>query len=58
MLFLFSLHGWHIRKQQKIQTSIDEKIKELESNVLYGVVGDVFKDVVSGKISPEQLEKL
>ena len=42
----------------KSQSTIDEKNKELESNVLYGVMGDVFKDVISGKISLEQLEKL
>lgn len=42
----------------KIQSTIDEKSKELAGNVLYGVMGDVFKDVISGKISPEQLERL
>lgn len=42
----------------KSQSTIDEKNNELEGNVLYGVMGDVFKDVISGKISLEQLEKL
>ena len=42
----------------KIQSTIDEKSKKLAGNVLYGVMGDVFKDVISGKISPEQLERL
>ena len=42
----------------KSQSTIDEKNKELEGNVLYGVMGDVFKDVISGKILLEQLERL
>ena len=42
----------------KSQSTIDEKSKTLAGNVLYGVMGDVFKDVISGKISPEQLERL
>lgn len=42
----------------KSQSTIDEKNNELEGNVLYGVMVDVFKDVISGKISLEQLEKL
>lgn len=42
----------------KSQSTIEEKNKELEGNALYGVMGDVFKDVISGKITKSQLEKL
>ena len=42
----------------KSQSTIDEKSKTLAGNVLYGVMGDVFKDVISGKILLEQLERL
>lgn len=42
----------------KSQTAIDEKTKEQEGNVLYGLMGDVFKDVITGKISKKQLEDL
>lgn len=42
----------------KSQTAIDEKTKEQEGNVLYELVGDVFKDVITGKISKKQLEDL
>mgnify|MGYP004648964005 FL=1 len=42
----------------KSQSTIDEKSKKLAGNVLYGVMGDVFKDVISGKILPKQLERL
>jgi len=42
----------------KSKSSIDEKSNELQGNILYGILGDVFKDVISGKITKEQLEKL
>lgn len=42
----------------KRQSNIEEKNKELEGNALYGVMGDVFKDLISGKITKSQLEKL
>lgn len=42
----------------KSKSSIDEKNKELEGNALYGVMGDIFKDVLSGKITKSQLDKL
>lgn len=42
----------------KSQSAIDEKSKEIEGNVLYGVMGYAFKDVINGKISLEQLERL
>lgn len=42
----------------KSQSNIEEKNKELEGNALYGVMGDVFKDLISGKITKSQLEKL
>lgn len=42
----------------KSQSTIDEKNKELEGNALYGIMGDVFKDMLNGKITPEQIEKL
>ena len=32
----------------KSQSTIEEKNKELEGNVLYGIMGDVFKNFVSG----------
>ena len=35
----------------KSQSTIEEKNKELEGNVLYGIMGDVFKDFVSGIIT-------
>ena len=50
----------HEIEMQKLknQSTIDEKSKKLAGNVLYGVMGDIFKDVISGKTSPEQLERL
>ena len=42
----------------KSQSAIDEKSKELEGSALYGVVGDMFKDIVTGKISKSQIEEL
>ena len=40
------------------EKSIDEKNQELMNTALSGVVADVFKDVMSGNITPEKLEEL
>lgn len=45
-------------QQLKSQSTIDEKNQELMNTALSGIVGDIFKDVMNGNISPEQLEQL
>lgn len=48
-----------VLKKNWIKKSIyHRKNKELEGNGLYGIMRDVFKDLVSGKITKSQLEKL
>lgn len=45
-------------QQLKSRSVIDEKNQELMNTALSGVVADIFKDVMSGNISPEKLEEL
>ena len=45
-------------QQLKSKSIIDEKNQELMNTALSGVVADVFKDVMSGNITPEKLEEL
>lgn len=45
-------------QQLKSKSAIDEKNQELMNTALSGVVADIFKDVMSGNISPEKLEEL
>ena len=42
----------------KSETAIKEKNEELMGNAMSSVMGNVFNDVLSGKITPQDLERL
>ena len=42
----------------KSKASIDEKNQEVMNKALSGVFGGVFNDLISGKITPEQINDL
>ncbi|MDD4283183.1 MAG: hypothetical protein PHX03_05290 [Bacilli bacterium] len=42
----------------KSKVTIDEKNQEVMNNAMSGIVGGIFTDVISGKISPEQINDL
>ena len=50
----------HEIEMQKLrsETAIKEKNEELYGNALSSVLGNVFQDVLSGKISAQDLEKI
>ena len=42
----------------KSKVTIDEKNQEVMNSALSGIMGGIFSDVISGKISPEQINDL
>lgn len=42
----------------KSKVTIDEKNQEVMNSALSGIMGGIFSDVISGKISPEQIKDL
>lgn len=42
----------------KSKVTIDEKNQEVMNSALSGIMGRIFSDVISGKISPEQINDL
>ena len=42
----------------KSKIAIDEKNQEIMNDAMSGVMENMFKDILSGKITPEQLNKL
>lgn len=42
----------------KSKVTIDEKNQEVMNSALSGIMGGIFSDVISGKISPEQINNL
>ncbi len=42
----------------KSKVTIDEKNQEVVNSALSGIMGGIFSDVISGKISPEQINEL
>lgn len=42
----------------KSKVNMDEKTQEVMNSALSGIMGGIFSDVISGKISPEQINEL
>lgn len=42
----------------KSKVAIDEKNQEVINNAMSGIAGGLFKDIISGKITPEQINEL